>query len=607
MRTFIRALIFLLIFGVCAPLFAQQWNEVRSPNFVVLTDGKISEGRDVALRFEQMRGLFGAIFHRTKVNLTVPLTIIAFRNGRELRENGPIFNGKTVELAGYFQMGEDRNFIALDLSAPNGWDTVFHEYAHLLLNSNYPATQPWFDEGFAEYYSSMKIGKEVEIGYPPKSAAIFSQSTNLIPVVDLFSVGHDSKVYNESGDRRSLFYAQSWLVMHWIFDNHKLPEAAKYFELVKVRKTPIPDAITQAFGVPPKQFDRILSDYLRAGRGNVTRMPLPVSVDPATFTADKVSDVRARAVLADLHLHMRERREQAVGEFQKILEEDPNNETAQKGLAFSYIWKRDLDNARPHLQRAVELNSRDPRVHYYLAVVLNQGSQTAVEADSGVQSIIFELQKAIDLDPQYADAFNLLAYMQMRLNKPEDAVKNMRQAVALSPRNEMYRLNFAQMLIANNQLDDAKNLLSVLQSSSDATIASQATNILNDADRVAAARSHWAEQGLTEYRDQTDPRWRPKEGQKLGVEAKPAPVAAPDRRKIEYLKGTLVSVACGSPNASIKVTSAGKTWTFRTPDYKKLVLIGADDFRCDWKGVKASVNYRSSGPSEGDLVSLEVD
>ena len=55
------------------------------------------------------------------------------------------------------------------------------------------------------------------------------------------------------------------------------------------------------------------------------------------------------------------------------------------------------------------------------------------------------------------------------------------------------------------------------------------------------------------------------------------------------------------------LASGKKTVQLATPDYKKLVLIGADAFSCDWKDVRVAVNYRgSSSSTTGDLVSLEL-
>jgi hypothetical protein len=93
-----------------------QWVEVRSPNFSVITDAGEKHGREVALRFEQMRSVFGTLMTRAKVNLPVPLQIMAFRNTKEMRQVAPIWNGKPTQVAGLFQSGEDRSFIMLDMS-----------------------------------------------------------------------------------------------------------------------------------------------------------------------------------------------------------------------------------------------------------------------------------------------------------------------------------------------------------------------------------------------------------------------------------------------------------------------------------------------------------
>jgi len=44
----------------------------------------------------------------------------------------------------------------------------------------------------------------------------------------------------------------------------------------------------------------------------------------------------------------------------------------------------------------------------------------------------------------------------------------------------------------------------------------------------------------------------------------------------------------------------------RAADYKSLLLIGADQFSCDWHDRQVDANYKAGGQSDGDLVSLEV-
>src|SRR6266404_8353224 len=145
-----------------------QWVEVRSPNFSVVTDAGEKRGREVAMRFEQMRAVFGALMTKAKVNLPVPLQIVAFRDTKEMKQHVPLWKGKPAQVSGLFAGNDDRPFIMLDMSVDDPWQVVFHEYAHQLLNGNTSAEfQPWFDEGFAEFYSTIKAnGKETDVGLP---------------------------------------------------------------------------------------------------------------------------------------------------------------------------------------------------------------------------------------------------------------------------------------------------------------------------------------------------------------------------------------------------------------------------------------------------------
>ena len=145
------------------------WIEVRSEHFSVITDAGEKNGRHVAELFEQMRAAFGVVFVRAKINQPIPLQIIAFRGNKEFRQYSPLYKGKVVELSGFFQRSDDKDFIMVDMSQENNWQIVFHEYAHLWLEGNFPRTAPWFDEGFAEYVSTMKVNKRRGAGRPADS------------------------------------------------------------------------------------------------------------------------------------------------------------------------------------------------------------------------------------------------------------------------------------------------------------------------------------------------------------------------------------------------------------------------------------------------------
>ncbi len=596
--------------GVPAFCAEPVWTEVRSPHFNVVTDGGDKRGREVALRFEQMRALFAKIILKDKVNIPVPLQIIAFRNAKELKQVSPLWKGKPVELSGLFQMGEDRNFIALDLSAENGWTTVFHEYAHTLLNANYPRTQPWFDEGFAEYYSTIKVDKkEASIGTAPDYAFDLLSQGRWFPVDQLFSVPQESREYNENGERRNMFYGQSWMVFHFIVDKHRLKETSHYFDLVMNHKVPVADAIRQAFGMEPKQFDKELHDYFSGNRITTYKTPPPEGIEENIFVARKMKDFEADTVIADMHAHSADYQERAIQEYQSVLQRFPQSAAAERGIGYVHLHHGDLDTAGQYFKRAADLGSDDPRVYYFYALFLQKKWATSGQDPEVLVEINQATEKSLSLDPTFPDSYYVKAFALSQARDHEQAVKLLRNAIALAPREDRYRLTLAQELSSLKKYDDALIILGQLKTSPDAGIA----NIAAQQEKTIA---EWKEkpilQILADQKEVEAPQWRKKNdsGDKEELEtleeAQSGQATKADTRPMRYVKGLLTRVECAPPAASLHITAGGKKYTLMVSDTAHAVLIGVDQFSCAWKNKHVSVNYREGAGTIGNVVSLEV-
>jgi hypothetical protein len=323
------AVFFAINFILTGACFAAdpQWVEVRSPLFSVITDAGEKRGREVAVKFEQMRVAFGRLLTKATVNLPVALQIIAFRNSRELRQFSPLWHGKPISLAGLYQSGQDRDFILLDLSAEDPMPVVFHEYAHRLMNGNIVGeTQPWFDEGFAEYFATTVIEDHVaKVGFrPPPGDLEVLQQFSWLRIPDLFAVRHDSETYNE-GNRRSVFYAESWLVVYYLRATQQFSKLNAYFTAVLDHKLPIPDAIQQAFGISAAQFEKELRKYLNTGHVQYYPIPLPPEIETTGYTVSPIGILDAKVVMADMHFHSSDYHDIAAEEFEQILKVQPDN------------------------------------------------------------------------------------------------------------------------------------------------------------------------------------------------------------------------------------------------------------------------------------------
>jgi hypothetical protein len=73
------------------------------------------------------------------------------------------------------------------------------------------------------------------------------------------------------------------------------------------------------------------------------------------------------------------------------------------------------------------------------------------------------------------------------------------------------------------------------------------------------------------------------------------------------LQGKLLAVDCSAaPAAVLTIAQGAKTWKMRAANRASTIVIGADQFSCDWTNQKVAVNYRETGDGQGEIISLEI-
>jgi tetratricopeptide (TPR) repeat protein len=607
-----KVYVLVVLLGVAAPAFGNdpEWLEVRSPHFSVISDAGEKRAREAALRFEQMRAVFGALMTKAQVTIPVPLQIVAFRDGNEMREFVPLWRGKPVQAAGLFEGSNDRSFIILDMTVDDPWQVVFHEYAHQLLNGNTNAqSQPWFDEGFAEFFSTIRVkGKEAEIGLPLENDWRFLQKNSLMNVADLFRVRQNSNIYNENGERRSLFYAESWLVVHYLYDQQWFPKLLpEYFALAE-RGVRVEEAIQQGFGLSVADLNNALRRYLSRNLLRSYRIPVPGMTDSSEYAVNRLAITDARAVLADLHAHSSDYQDRALADFEAVLKMQPENVAALRGLGYTYLIKHDYRRAGSYFTKALEHDSNDPRLLYYAALLAHSEGGPGLRNDrQQLGAVQKQLEKSVALDPEYADAYRLLALTYTSLGKKGQALQTMLKAVDLNPRDERYRFNLAQLYMVDGKYDDSIATLEELIRGGNAVLADQAQKELlavREIKRaslagvpVAGLGTPAAQAELTQ-RERYDP-------SAAGVNT--SAVAETAQIPAEFMKGKLDAVDCSaSLEATLTIISGSKTWKLHARDRALVIVIGADRFSCKWTNQRVAVNYRETGESTGEIISVEV-
>jgi Flp pilus assembly protein TadD len=585
-----------------------HWIRVNSGHFSILTDAGQKDGAAAILRLEQMRAAFGQLLLKNKLVMSEPLDVIAFKTTEEYAAVAPAPAGRSLS-SGAFIPGDDRNYLLLDLSDSNPWPPVSRGLARVLLRYNYPQTPAWFDEGLSAYFSSLRVENDtVLLGSDPASFTTLLNSETWLPIQELFA-------QRSSSAQSALFRAQSWIVVHYLMTTNKLPETGAYFGLVENQKLAVEQAVQQAYGVSVEQFGQAIKDHFHslgakqtAGDQAASGMQQFPALTP-TEIGNSIQEVRAteaRALLAEAALRQPEHRPAAEKDLEAMAADQiTDNSVVHRALGWLSLQNKEYPQAMEELAKASERNPADPWPRYYLALAKYRAGQEGAREFPGLANMMQDLRAATDWDPEFAEAYNMLAMARLQGGGNYSALDAIRIAIQLSPRDQTYLLHLVQIYLAAKKWDDAESLLHRLQSSPDARVAAAARQDLEDLPTlkkygILPQRSASAPQPAAVWSSTSDE-------DEASAEAAVPPRPAPDRRKTEYLQGRLLAVDCSvAPAAVVTVSAHGKTRRFRTEDYKSLTLIGAEEFSCAWKNRPVVINYKAGGKTSGDLVSLEI-
>jgi len=635
-----------------------RWLEIHSAHFTVITDGGDKKGREVALRFEQMRAIFANLLTKDRLNQSVPLTILAFNDDRAYYQAAPLShdasgNAQPIEVPGFFLPGEDQNFIVLNLSESESWRAVASDLARMLLSYNYPPAQAWFDTGLTEYFSSIRVvDRQVEIGGDPKSLINLLNKQAWIPLPDLFAAKASKPEATKSAP--TMYDAECWMVMHYLLHQQKLAETGTYFGLALNQHVAIADAIQQAYGMTSAQLEQAVKDYFHAQSAAITalgstqpatpaapdpayRYPVPIGADDSAITTKPLSEADATAYYAQVQIRVPERRDAGLKALHdlattattadkkieaKAARKKPDEDSGQlpsdsmgsglahRILAWDHITHGEFDDAIPELGDAAALNQNDMWVRYYLCSLKYRMAHAKHTDIQGLPNMMLDLKSVLEWYPEMADAYDLLALARNEGGSTPAAMQAERAAMTLSPRNERYVYHLAQIYIASKKYEAADALLNRLKASDDPQIAAQA---LEQVERAGAERKYGIPLGGTATQSKLAPQKSPFDvleedaAKRVAAENAPDATGSGDKRKPKFLKGLLVDVDCShAPMAILTVTAGSSAMKLRAADYKSLTLIGSDNFSCEWHDVEVTVNYKPGGATDGDVVSLEV-
>jgi tetratricopeptide (TPR) repeat protein len=614
----------LLLFAalVCRPCAAatEQWIEIRSAHFTVLTDAGEKQGRHVTDQFERMRWVFQKLFPKANVDPAEPIIVVAAKNEKvfDTMEPAAYLAKGQMKLGGYYMHSQEKNYILLQLGAEfeHPFASVYHEYTHVQFAGAAEWMPLWLNEGLAEFMQNTDIrDKDVALGEPSVDDILYLRQNRLIPFSVLFKVDAKSPYYHEE-QKGSVFYAESWALTHYLMvsDRQKhLHRLDDYVTLVSHNEDPV-TAAEKAFG-DLKKFQDELESYIRSS--DYKQFILSSAAEPldeSSYTVRTLTQVEADAARADVLAYI-ERSADARALLDSVLKEDPNNVLAHETMGYLEFRAGHQDEARKWYGEAVKLDSQDYLAYYYFASL--SMSEPGATDDKEIED---SLRAAIRLNSRFAPAYDRLAiFLAMRHENLDEARRLNLFAVDLDPGNVGYRVNAANTLIVMERFDDAVAVLrGAAKVAKDPGQAAMVQSRIDAVEQVQAARAKAAayekEQAEAFAKAQAEAQTAASVTVAAETPKHPTELATGPKHTAT---GVIRGVVCSYPSVlEFRVeTAGGKAIALYNNDFFKieLTVVGftpkGDINPCaDFEGMKARVQYVESSDKsvDGQVVAIEL-
>jgi tetratricopeptide (TPR) repeat protein len=478
--------------SLIAPAYsADKWLSIKTRHFTVIGNGSEADLRRTATHLEELRSAFTALFPRIQQVSTTSTVVFVFKNDDSLKAYKPLVDGKPANVSGFFVPGTDVHYMAVTGSMANQ-ASVVHDYLHSLIRDASSTLPFWTSEGLAEHYSTFEAGSkegEFSIGRAPARHTRVLGET-FMPLDKLFAIDHTSPEYNEK-TKQGVFYAESWALMHYLSlgaDGKRQPQLVKFLQLLEQEK-PLRESFAEAFQTDLAALEKELRDYVR-----LKTLPSTKTTAKAGGLADKsmaattLSEAQAQYQLGDLLLHI-DRIAEAEAHLKTALSLDPKLSGPLGSLAMAGMKKKQYTDAVTYARRAADTDTQNYLAHFYYSQILQtitKSGESVITVDESTRydSMRQHLHRAIDLAPNFVEAYGLLALVNMEEGENlKEAETLLRKALTIAPGRHDLSLMLAETMLRTDQTAAARTLLSTLgRVSTDPIVRSRSLNLVEQLD-----------------------------------------------------------------------------------------------------------------------------
>ncbi|WP_199553506.1 hypothetical protein [Sandaracinobacteroides hominis] len=443
---------------MASPLLA-GWVRADSEHFRVF--GDTSEDRVIE------RAAVLEDFHRLLVDVT----------GRNLPAGAPPLDVFLVDrisdatpwrklapnVAGFYRADNGRiSAVALDRGPATGGDLggqeiLLHEYAHhFLLGSGRLGYPAWYVEGFAEYFATAGFSPDrIELGQVSSNRAAWLSKGNWLPLEQLLS---NQTTGQAAGS--GMFYAQSWLLTHYLFRSPGMREKLiAYLKATGAGDDPVAafrahiDPDLPGFQLKLRRYLETRATYSSFDRPAATRSGIRVTQLPPS------SESLLLPMVALEHGIAPSAGPEALRDIRRLAAQEPPDDLSRRALALAELQYGNAATAAARLDALLATHPGDPDLLRWRATAARLAGGNA-----GAEQARGWLSKAYAAAP--SDWRTLHAWA--RLYRPVDgplppqALEVLLRAHQLAPQVSEVVLDTAVALSYADRMDEAAAVLQPL-------------------------------------------------------------------------------------------------------------------------------------------------
>ena len=466
------SLTILALLAVSELLAKDKWIFGSVGNFTVYSNTSERQTLRVINDLREVKAIIAQRFPLLISRNSMPLRVFICKNNAAMRRFVPLDDGEPRTLSGMYTLDFEGDLILVNggKEIDQVRKSVYHEYIHAIHSGGDMYLPTWLSEGLAVLYSTIRISEsKAEIGRADMWNVSNLRNRKLIPLERLFWIGRLSPEYNSIQHGRSIFYSQSWALLHFLmFGEAGLPEGAFEKFISSAISEPIvtEDTFREITGFSFDETEKHLKQRADAGYYQTITLEKPTLPSDETLTLSPATEGETDLIAGMLLLATRDP-EEAYAPLEYAYRKLPSSPEAAAYRGF-YLCKQGLfDAATDFFEEAIERDSESASTYLYHAASIlrkeNPGSKIGSRIFDREETarLLKSLSKARELGDSRAELYRSIGevWLNSAVTAGEVDIGVVMEGFRMHPDDEVLGYFLARLLFKIKNYDTARTVI----------------------------------------------------------------------------------------------------------------------------------------------------